>query len=367
MLLIRTKLIIANLIIASLICPRPVWAEYGFLRVLAFAERKASSLRAELNAQEVLAHRNWADLNFTLPQNRFGVDNINPANILLSVLEQELGYRPIVSVIGSMSYAVNADGSLNWDVIKDVDLRIHTPEPLSANRMQDIKTIFFRELNERVVKSIMAKEGISRTKAERKSIIIAPGIDEQDRFVQSINMQHAGIRESVGDKQYRIQLLFCQEEELFTEDVGFSSYSPIDIFLGNTERLNGLMNEVGLGRLIEVSVKLYTQEVERVLEEARDGFDEAKPKLLKRLYMLACMRGQGAEFAWLLEKYSQLSQHFDNDLFQRCFSSAMSTLNRSRSTLTAEMLRSFAAKQGIDPDTIAMPNTPTPNLALSQI
>ncbi|MDD5174029.1 MAG: hypothetical protein PHV48_04310 [Candidatus Omnitrophica bacterium] len=261
-----------------------------------------------------LRHKNISNVDLSLPKSRFGVSGVNIAYVLISALNEELkiadpANAPIVSVIGSLSYALTDTGDIDWDAIGDFDLRVHTDKPLSKDAMQRITVLFYNKLR---------ALGVN---------VQTTGVEEADAFTRSILMQKWGISESSG-KAYRTQILFADEKNLFEGEAGFDSYRPTDLFFGNTERLNTILNKVGLDAIVARTEIFYKSMLKDAQREYRDSNwpNKAKVKLLKQFYQLAYLRGE--KLFWLLNAYKELSNKYDEQLFVESYEEAIDKLLR---------------------------------------
>ncbi|MDD5633708.1 MAG: lysostaphin resistance A-like protein [Candidatus Omnitrophica bacterium] len=290
-------------------------------------EDKGSTL---LVTKKGIRHRNKADVDFTLPENRFGVQGINPVDILISVSREELGYEPIVSVIGSMSYVLTKEGTPDWDVISDLDLRVHTRGDVSSDRAEKIKDRYFKVLRKKAIEALMEKQGITRAVARAKVPVCPPHVERAEWY----------IREQNRGKKYRIGVLLIDEEQLFNGESNVDSYRLIDLFFGNIGRLDELLNKVGTEGIIKRTTKYY-RETLRQAKNMKNVFDmldpDTKLKILKNLYQLAYIRNRERDCGWLLEAYKNLKENYDEGSFLDIYKTAIDILEIDEKELHAEL------------------------------
>ena len=276
---------------------------------------------------------------YELPVERFGVSDINIAEELEAAVkslisEGKLSFKemPVLSIIGSMSYALTADGDIDWDLVEDIDARIHSRSVATPDDIKKINTRLFEGL---------WKKKVSVDKPYDEVFIIEKGTG----------------------KEYKIQILPEDERDLFNEEAaGYEAYEMSHIFFGNKERLNGLIAEEGRGiaGVIQASVRRYNITLKEIVDERKSQEEDdyiltqkMKLKLLKSLYQLAHTRAKGEEFRYLLDDYKRLSENFDEKALSDIFYRAVKELTVSNEELESDL----RAARAISPE------APTPSQA----
>lgn len=260
-----------------------------------------------------LTHRNRIEREeLVLPFERFFVHDVNLVDALLEVLREEymkygITEEPLISVIGSLSYALGADGHLDWNAVTDLDFRVHVRHDLLSPAAQDtIRINYLRKL-------------------ESLGLWIGSSFDG-----------HRGIIDRSGEgleSTHELQLMFNDPTELFSETPSSESkrYRYSDLFFGNENQLQEILDSVGEESMIRSNVLYYLHTLEEIKKGALESNDPEhdKPKLLKWLYQLAHLRGHGAEHRELLEAYKILERKFDESKFQQLYHRALSALSVS--------------------------------------
>ena len=83
---------------------------------------------------ERVTHQNRMAINaFVLPPERFGGNGVNLVEVLLKVAKDQLGYVPLMTVSGSMTYMLDEQKKPDWDFVGDMDFQIRVKESLPSD------------------------------------------------------------------------------------------------------------------------------------------------------------------------------------------------------------------------------------------
>ncbi|NQT22715.1 MAG: protein kinase, partial [Candidatus Omnitrophica bacterium] len=135
--------------------------------------------------------------------------------------------------------------------------------------------------------------------------------------------------------QLPINFSICNIDALFKEDIviddnriNVGAFRLTNLYFGNYDRLNRILNEVGLEGILDRSVEFYIHMLQRIKQDVDSGKDlqEHAAKMLKRLYELAFMRGKEKDYQWLLETYKTIKEKFDEGLFKSACQRALNGL-----------------------------------------
>jgi len=244
-----------------------------------------------------------------LPPEKFSGAGENLSEIILRAAEKVLGYKPLVSIMGSFAYARDDEGRPLWDMINDFDLRVHVEVEPSQD---DGHGNFFY--------------------CNSLSLAIQPVLYQAliDAGLRTFwdHDQHWGLLDPAGRK-YDISIYVVDRSDLFNtarpDEIG--TFQSGEIFNGDLTYLRERVKNLGIKNVTRFAMAKYTGEMSETISSIRDpsNFDVLKPKYLKRLYGLARRRGfKHEEVAWLLTEYQGLEEVFDDQRLRAAYGRAAS-------------------------------------------
>ncbi|GEM_PF-2525735 len=287
---------------------------------LAFSDRHSRIIRNLVTGQ--ISHQNGATLNnFLLPAGRFGRRDVNLVTTLLRASSEVLGYKPLISVTGSLTYIFKPDGTTDWDKVQDIDLRVRVDDQLSSATRRRIIGRFYEILNRELGDA---------------SVI----------FSGSKDYLKAGVKDRFSNI-YPIDILFANYDQLFRQRRSIHAYKMTDFFFGNTKRLNEVMTKAGISTVEKNNLNYYLYLSKKI---ARNKSNPSTPnsKLLKALYQLAFFVGTNDEFAFLLNDFKKVAEEVASPAskkrFEEAYSLASSLIETDRETLSNLIARYSVAK-----------------------
>lgn len=285
------------------------------------------SFAAKNTSVEVpLRHVNRQNAEIILPKDRFGAE-VNIINLMKDLLKSKLGEIPLISIIGSLSYAFDENGRIMWDIINDLDIRVHTDKLLSDQEYNEIKFRLFDALR---------KSGVN---------VFTPEVNNPDDSFRKTMMQLWGIVDSAG-KVHEVHLINAGTKVLFSDKEGLGSYHAAELFFGDTEMLNKALKAEDVDSVVEKSALYYERAVQEVKDDMSQDYSDSDPKPLKRLYQAAYILGKEAQFRWLLERYKQLCEKYDDKLFRDSCGQALKQLDMDKELLRVELRKQNSLKNG---------------------
>ncbi|MCK5494125.1 MAG: phosphoglycerate kinase, partial [Candidatus Omnitrophica bacterium] len=250
-------------------------------------------------------HQNTLGMDYVLPKARFG-KNIDLPKVIENTFKSMNMPRPLIAVVDSLAYAFMPNGQLDWDAIGDFDILVSSDsnDRESYNRFM---VEFYKAVE---------KEGIK---------IDAPGIDADLNnadavFDRDIEMQQWGIVD-VNGRKYHTHFDIVSMDDL-------PYVLPIRFF-GDTSILDKKLSEVAPEALLSKTADFYIERLNAIKRSftSEKSLDVLKPRLLKRLYSLAVMRGKEPEVVGLLDDFKALDKKFDMKIFEQSYAKAIKILD----------------------------------------
>lgn len=274
-----------------------------------------------------------------LPKEIFGGrEDINLAKIIEDACREVIGDDFLISFTGSIIYARDINGNIDWDLINsDIDIRVSTDILLDiANQDKILEEIYNK------IKTLGSKYIYLQRPPYESSIYFM--LNKEDI---AISLGFATLDQLFND--FKVEVL--RFDRLTPESYVLV---PSYFFFGNINLLNQYLNSYGKEHLLRVMVKWHTQllskikayaaAIKDVSPYAQADLTENNLIILKRLYELAYARGREKEVKFLLEKYKEYSTNkrgLTLDIFNDLYERALQIIDQDKEGLIADFERYF--------------------------
>jgi len=268
-------------------------------------------------------------------------------NLVKAIEETLKGYEPavgssIIGIFGSLGYA-------GWEMAGDADIKICLEKEVSPELKHEITAAVFKKL-----------------RGEYHLEIKAQAMDAEYSDSAGLLQQQWGIKNLRTQKSFRLAIYYNTFDELFPLDENrkgtFKSYRLSDLYFGDLAALNQLdrlAQAAGKDALVTQTAYYYNGTLDQIKSDFATWKDKQTRvyvgdrdanKLLKRLFMLAYIRGEENRFSWLLEKYEKFEKNFNPEEYEEICKQAITDLDIDEPALKAiiesDLLRRRGRSQG---------------------
>jgi len=212
------------------------------------------------------------------PQNGNSDDPVDIVQVLEEVAKLVLGDNPFfVSVYGSGSYLPKQGGDPNYSMMKDLDLALYTQHEVTDMIISSLRSRFFLKLKDLGFDYDIFK--LDDGKNRKFQLSVYP-MDALIANVQSLEDTAA----------YNLAYLF----------------KPTDIFYGDKELIDRTLSVYSVEQILNSWFYYYNS-----IWNGLNSDQEFLARDIKRIYLLAIMRGKEHSFQDVLEKYRELQEMTD--------------------------------------------------------
>lgn len=294
--------------------------------------RYENLIRAELKRidVEVLRRdRGEEEFSLQLPAERFGA-SVDLGRLMEEAGVEVLGYVPLFSVFGSYTYMRTPDGSVDWDHVGDLDIRIHARKSLSFKQYLDFRTRLFEKL-----------------KAVQGLVVDSPGIDDPQRRGDA--QLYWAIKDITTNHSIVLNTQMGNLDDVFAGTGSFMSYRVTDRFFGDVSEINALTKNLSVNDMLQTTVRFYLETIGELKMAISEPYTSTHVLgKLKTFYQLAVMRGKGEEYRWLIGEIDRFNDQikrnaFDPVDFGKVTARALQGLDVSQDVFVPDLANVFRA------------------------
>ena len=244
---------------------------------------------------------------YHLPVANFGVKGVNLIDVFAHAWQrfsQEHSIprdaKIVIKPIGSVNYAVDSKGNLNWDDISSFEFISYLPEPLTSLQ----KTDFGAGFTVRYLGEAMSKLGLKIEIEEgRKLYLVGQRWGKPYRW-EFIKFPFNRAPDALVEHEKLLPYYQALRKRMNSGDMYYyqllGSYFELSADASAREAdLSGLLKRASLEHLIENTA----QEYRNVCKEALEMFQENDPKAFKRLAVAARLVGNQGRFRTLMREF----------------------------------------------------------------